>query len=93
MRSIKNISLDEFVREKTKSLFDTYEILTGVSEELIENLVRTMTETYLQLDKNPEGESLSEAERRLEKEGLVHPIIIQGLEASVFWSLQCTYEP
>ena len=93
MRSIKNISPDEFVREKTKSLFDTYDILKGVSENLIENLVRTMTETYLQLDKNPEGESLSEAERRLEKEGLVHPIIIQGLEASVFWSLQCTYEP
>jgi hypothetical protein len=91
MRSIKNISPDEFVGEKTKSLFDTYDILKGVSEDLIENLVRTMTETYLQLDTKPDGESLSEAERRLEKEGLVHPIIIQGLEASVFSSLQCTY--
>jgi len=92
MRSIKNISPDEFVREKTKSLFDTYDILKGVSENLIENLVRTMTETHLHLDAKPDGESLSETERRLE-EGLLHPLIIRGLEASVFLSLQYTYGP
>jgi hypothetical protein len=77
MRSINNKSPDEFVREKTNSLFDTYDILKGVSEDLIENLVKAMTETYLQLDTKPDGESLSEAERRLEKEGSLHPIIIQ----------------
>lgn len=45
---------DEFVKERTETLFENYEILEGVPKYPIQALVQIMTEAYLKNSQNIE---------------------------------------
>lgn len=80
---------DEFVKERTETLFENYEILEGVPKYSIQALVQIMTEAYLKDSQNIE-KNMRDPFDKIEKdlEQYLHPIIISGLMSSILSSLQ-----
>jgi len=87
---------DDFVEQRTKSLKSTFEVLNDVPEELVETLVRKTTDDYLRY-RNPalrnKRSVVSKSFDEIEKDLKLHPMIVQGLVASVQLSLQRRFGP